>query len=415
MKKVILLILLISGCSFLNQPVFYLGGIQVNEADHNEWIDSLKREGMNTIPVTVYAHQGDWDSDSLWWDKEAPSVINEIRTAKKAGLKVVFILRVALDHAFERNEFLWHGMIMPKSEQLINNWFKHYTEFATKWAKIAEQEGVDVLGVGSEMNSLTSTIPLEALPSLEEYFLDQEQQTKRIKQIAKLAGPKSTLQKTAEKRNNANLSWAKQVGRNVDEINQRRKLLENNWRMVIKEVRKAYDGKLTYAANFDQYHEVNFWDDLDYIGINAYFQLREPDTELYPSLVKGWREVTEDIKYLQTTKKLEDIPIIFTELGYTFRENSTIAPWAGSGFALIGTPENQRLFLWKEQPINYKERTLALRALHEVITKEELQLQGILYWKFSTKDYHRDVEPFVAVLEDELDKDFLIALRAFTH
>ena len=34
------------------------------------------------------------------------------------------------------------------------------------------------------------------------------------------------------------------------------------WRELIAEVRKVYKGKLTYAANWDEYKRVPFWDAL---------------------------------------------------------------------------------------------------------------------------------------------------------
>ncbi|NJK82690.1 MAG: hypothetical protein HC912_01615, partial [Saprospiraceae bacterium] len=43
------------------------------------------------------------------------------------------------------------------------------------------------------------------------------------------------------------------------------------WRSLIAKVRTQYSGKLVYAANWDEYPLISFWDDLDYIGINAYF------------------------------------------------------------------------------------------------------------------------------------------------
>ena len=42
------------------------------------------------------------------WRKYA-EVIEEFRAAKRAGLKIVFILRLYLSHDEERNKFLWHG------------------------------------------------------------------------------------------------------------------------------------------------------------------------------------------------------------------------------------------------------------------------------------------------------------------
>ncbi len=47
------------------------------------------------------------------------------------------------------------------------------------------------------------------------------------------------------------------------------------WISLIAEIRKVYKGKLTYAANWDEYNEISFWDKLDFIGINAYFPLSQ--------------------------------------------------------------------------------------------------------------------------------------------
>ena len=126
---------------------FYLGGIQVNEADHGRWVKRLGEVGMNTVAVTVYAKQGDWDSENLWWEEEEPWVVAEIRTAREQGLEAILVLRVALDHAFERNKFFWHGMIMPATQPELDEWFNRYRSFVRKWAEIAEREGVAVLAV----------------------------------------------------------------------------------------------------------------------------------------------------------------------------------------------------------------------------------------------------------------------------
>ena len=133
---------------------FLLGGIQVNEPDHRHWTSSLHASGMNTVEATVYAFQGDWDSDHLWWNDEEPAVLAEIRQARAAGLHVVLVLRLALDHAFEKNKFLWHGQIVPDSPARIDSWFEQYTRFVLKWATIAEAEGVAVLAIGSEMKEI---------------------------------------------------------------------------------------------------------------------------------------------------------------------------------------------------------------------------------------------------------------------
>ena len=90
----LIILLTTSSCGILNvlkfseMPRFLLGGIQVDEPDNEKWVKTLKDAGMNTVPVTVYAKQGDWNTDNLWYDKTNIYVIDEIRTAKKMGLDV---------------------------------------------------------------------------------------------------------------------------------------------------------------------------------------------------------------------------------------------------------------------------------------------------------------------------------------
>jgi hypothetical protein len=411
---------------------FYLGGIQVNEADHQVWARSLKRAGYSAVSVTVYAHQGDWNSDTLWYDKENKGVVAEIRAAKREGLAVVLILRVALDHAYPKNQFLWHGMIMPSSEQSLANWFERYSSFVAQWAAIAESEGVDILGIGSELNSLTSTIPISSTPSLLSFHLDTQQQQQRIDRV-KAAFPESTAERLWTRgtrtfsdeeqllraESEVKRDWALSLCGGSPEtcvgtINNRRRLLQEHWKELIGKTRNIFSKKLIYAANFDQYTEVGFWDDIDFIGINAYFRLR-PTIEAPSStvdLVKGWQTVFSEIADLQ--KKLSTPkPVIFTELGYTFREHSSLEPWSSEGFSLIPS-EHQvpKLLFWKEQPITYSERQQAIEALHQVACAHPGVLHGVLYWKLSTEPAHESIEPFVHILNSTKDVGFSEALKA---
>jgi hypothetical protein len=45
------------------------------------------------------------------------------------------------------------------------------------------------------------------------------------------------------------------------------------WVSMIEDIRKEYQGSLTYAANWDEFEEVDFWDKLDFIGVDAYFPI----------------------------------------------------------------------------------------------------------------------------------------------
>lgn len=419
------------------QPDFYLGGIQVNEDDQQAWLDALQARGMNTVSVTDYAKQGDWDSDNLWWDEENPGLMAEVRAAKQRRLHVVLILRVALDQAFERNRFLWHGMILPTDDQQLASWFEKYTRFALRWARIAERQGIDVLMIGSEMNALASTLPLDELPPLEEYYLNPDKQTERKrKMLAQRQLIEAQASHLPERDNYDDLEafiddqvqseaqWAAQVAAgdgapSLEEINRRRRLLKGHWLELIRQLRQVYSGRLGYAANFDQYESVGFWPQLDVMGINAYFPLRhhllsDDQDLLYRRLEEGWSDVLDNIATFRRAHGIDEMPVIFSEMGYTYRANSTLHPWADTGFALIpggepGTPgSDEQLIVWRQQPENLQERALAVRALYNVHSaRSDPFLQGILYWKLSTIRSHRDIESFVLLI-DEASRDPLI-------
>lgn len=427
-----------------DSPGFLLGGIQVREPDVDHWLTSVEAVGFNTISVTVYARQGRWDAAELTSDAREDWVVPEIRAAKKRGLAVVLILRVALEHALEDNLFLWHGMIQPRDEPTLRRWFDAYGDFAERWAKIAAAEGVDVLGIGSELNSMASTRRVEELPVLEEYYLNADKQAAERDKLLAFASevePRQlkagwgktyeTLPRFLDERSAAQYRWARQVtfGGDIDSINARRRALEQSWRRLIARLRGVYPGRLTYAANFDQYPMVGFWDALDMIGINAYFPLRSGDetteetSDLLPVFQRSWSKVLSEIEELRRSRGLESTPVLFTELGYTYRAGSTIHPWAGSGFDVLSTEsgstgngehkEGAELVVWDEEPIDLAERALAVRALRSSLGRIDHDLLGgLLYWKLSTVEAQRDIEPFVLVIGTENRDPLLTELVA---
>ena len=102
---------------------------------------------------------------------------------------------------------------------------------------------------------------------------------------------------------------------------------------------------------------------------------------------------------------------MFTELGYTRREGSGFEPWHGFGYSIMGE-EEPRIVFQKAQKTIYTERTMAVQALAKSIQAGQGLLDGILYWKFSTKLEHLEIEPFVHVIEDPADTEFQKALFA---
>ncbi len=98
----------------------------------------------------------------------------------------------------------------------------------------------------------------------------------------------------------------------------------NFWNGLIAQIKKVYKGKLTYAANWDEYARVPFWEQLDYIGVDAYFPLSEQQFPTLEELRSAWQPWKT--KLINLSKKQER-PILFTEFGYRSMDYTAKKPW----------------------------------------------------------------------------------------
>jgi hypothetical protein len=97
------------------------------------------------------------------------------------------------------------------------------------------------------------------------------------------------------------------------------------WEDLIQDVRKIYGGKITYAANWhNEYQKITFWEDLDYIGIQAYFPLVKNENPSILEISKGWKK---HISAISSVHKKYNRPVLFTEMGYKSTPDSAIRPW----------------------------------------------------------------------------------------
>jgi hypothetical protein len=96
------------------------------------------------------------------------------------------------------------------------------------------------------------------------------------------------------------------------------------WISIISKVRSVYQGKLTYAANFNEYEKVPFWNLLDYVGIQAYFPLTNKKNPSANELLAGWEKPLEQLDAFYSKNKK---PILFTEIGYKSTDDAGIEPW----------------------------------------------------------------------------------------
>lgn len=97
------------------------------------------------------------------------------------------------------------------------------------------------------------------------------------------------------------------------------------WRELIKKIREIYKGKLTYAANWDEeFERIEFWDALDYAGVDSYFFLVAPSKPSVEQLTDVWNDW---IRIIEAWQKKINKPVIFTEVGYKSSAGSVDEPW----------------------------------------------------------------------------------------
>ncbi|WP_299712668.1 glycoside hydrolase [uncultured Tenacibaculum sp.] len=135
------------------------------------------------------------------------------------------------------------------------------------------------------------------------------------------------------------------------------------WNSLIQKIKKVYSGKLTYAANWDEFKRVPFWNQLDYIGVDAYFPLSEEKTPSVEAFEQGWKPHKATIKEIHDKF---DKPILFTEFGYRSINFTGKEPW--SSHRVSGE-------------VNLKAQENATQAIYNQFWKEDWFAGGFL-WKW---------------------------------
>jgi hypothetical protein len=143
------------------------------------------------------------------------------------------------------------------------------------------------------------------------------------------------------------------------------------WITLVKEIKEIYSGKLTYAANWDgEYDNIDFWNQLDYIGIQAYFPLtkiKNPDLE---AIKNGW---DRHITMLESLSEKHNKPILFTEIGYRSDASSTIKPWEWSEYTGVLTKKKSN-----------ETQLLAYEAMFSKLWSKDW-FMGTYIWEWDTR------------------------------
>ena len=120
-------------------------------------LDEVARAGGNWISLTVFGRVWDKKGSGVTLDFERPfeetseNVRTTVRAAHRRGLRVLLVPHLWL----ESGE--WRAELDPGTKQRWAAWEKSYERFAVAWARVAEEEKVDMLSAGVELRSWVTT------------------------------------------------------------------------------------------------------------------------------------------------------------------------------------------------------------------------------------------------------------------
>jgi hypothetical protein len=217
-------------------------------------------------------------------------------------------MKVLLKPMLDVSDGTWRAYIDPSNKDL---WFSNYTNFIGTFADMAQSKGVELLSIGCEMN---------------------------------------TLEQSAN---------------------------NTRWTNLINNMRSRFSGQLTYSANWSSigqnvggYQNVPWWNQLDYIGIDAYFPIAASNNTTLSGLTTAWQNQANTIESWRASRGLTNKQVLFTEVGYQSADGAAQTPWGVSG-----TPT-----------VDLQEQSDSYQALLSVMPTKTWW-DGAFWWSWETNPY----------------------------
>ena len=133
--------------------------LQLHSGDPNhpydQYVDEIATTGANTVMLVLAAYQENASSTSISIDARKVPTEARIRLliahAHRKGLRVVLMPVVLLENPRDKE---WRGKIAPKNWA---SWWRDYRHIILSYARLAQETGVEVFMVGSELVSTERT------------------------------------------------------------------------------------------------------------------------------------------------------------------------------------------------------------------------------------------------------------------
>ncbi len=144
------------------------------------------------------------------------------------------------------------------------------------------------------------------------------------------------------------------------------------WTSVINTIRNLFGGTLVYAANAtfggDEFTTVSFWDQLDMIGLDAYFPLTNINNPTQAQLIAAWSGNKNGENIVANVQNFANAhpgkTLIFTEIGYRSVDGANTAPF---DFGITGAVDDG-------------EQRDCAEAMFQVWSTHTSFMKGLFWW-----------------------------------
>jgi hypothetical protein len=122
-----------------------------SSADSDRSIEALAQTGANWVALIVTWYQDKYTDSSMKPDADRTpsdvSIVHAMQMIHNLGMRIMLKPHVDLLESEH-----WRGEIQPAN---VEGWFDSYRAFITHYAELAQANGVEMLSVGTELNSMT--------------------------------------------------------------------------------------------------------------------------------------------------------------------------------------------------------------------------------------------------------------------